>query len=273
MHTHWLSLPLTALWLAACGGTLTREEAKESLEEAQVASQSQALTSSGIEVGTNFTIGDAFDAAADELRTFIESQLPCADVTVEAGAKMATLTIEYGAKSGNCTYRGNTFQGTHQILIAKNEKQQVLVDHTWTGFSNGKVTVDGSATVEWDFEQKFRHATYDTRWTRERDGRTGEGTGDVTQEPLAGGLGEGFSVAGSRDWEGNKGAWALSIDDVEMRWVDPVPQAGRYQLDTPFDKRVTLSFDRVSSKSIQVTIAGPRKSFQFDVATPPANDG
>jgi hypothetical protein len=56
-----------------------------------------------------------------------------------------------------------------------------------------------------------------------------------------------------------------------MRWVDAVPQAGRYQLDTPFDKRVTLSFERAGATTINVTVAGPRKSFDFDVKTLPAD--
>lgn len=272
MRTLPLAVPLASLSLAACGGALTREEAKESLQEIELASQSQALTSSSIELTTHFTIGDAFEAAADELRAFVESQLPCAQVTVESAAGMASLTVEYGALPGNCSYRGQRFEGTHEVTIAKNDRQQVLVDHSWTGFRNGKVTLDGSATVEWDFEQQFRHVTYQAEWRRLSDGRTGEGTGDVTQRPLPGGLAEGFATEGARSWEGQRGAWLLDIEDVQMRWVDPVPEAGRYELDTPFDKRVTVSFERKSGTAIEVTVAGPKRSFDFEVRTPAAAD-
>ena len=53
-----------------------------------------------------------------------------------------------------------------------------------------------------------------------------------------------------------------------MRWDDPVPQAGRYTLATPFDKMLALDFARVDSDTIQVTVSGPRRSFSFDVSKP-----
>ena len=37
----------------------------------------------------------------------------------------------------------------------------------------------------------------------------------------------------------------VSNSDVEMRWVDPVPESGTYTLDTPSDKRITLDFERL----------------------------
>lgn len=46
------------------------------------------------------------DAAA-ELRTFIETQMPCAEIVL-ADAKV---TITYGAKPGDCRYKGHTFSG------------------------------------------------------------------------------------------------------------------------------------------------------------------
>src|SRR5690606_29930088 len=51
-----LSLGLLGAFLftSACGG-LTREEAQESLEEVKLSSQSQALTTESVELGTHFT--------------------------------------------------------------------------------------------------------------------------------------------------------------------------------------------------------------------------
>lgn len=269
-----LALPLKGALLAtltlstACGA-MTREEAQEALEEVKVASQAQALTSESVELSTHFKIGDAVSAAAEELRDFIQSQLPCAEVTLEADSGRATLTVEYGANGDDCVYRGNAFTGRHIISIAKNDEDLVQVDHVWQEFSNGKVSLDGTATVEWDFENKSRHVVHDASWTRLSDGRHGEGSGDRIQRPLEGGLLEGFSVDGSRHWKGKRGNWDLDIDNVEMRWVDPVPQAGKYTLDTPFDKRVSLSFDRVNATTIEVTVAGPKRSFDFKVVTLP----
>ncbi len=261
---------LTALLLitSACGA-LTKEEAKEALEEVKVASQAQALTSESVELSTNFTIGDAAEAAAEELRSFVESQLPCAEVTLEAGGGQATLTIDYGKNSGDCTYRGNTFSGRHIVNVARNDEELVQVDHVWEDFTNGQINLDGSATVEWDLNNKTRHVEHNAEWTRLSDGRSGVGSGDRMQRVLAGGIFEGFSVDGKRRWEGKSGDWDLDIDNVEMRWVDPVPQAGKYTLDTPFGKEVSLSFERVNATTIEVTVSGPRRSFDFRVLTLP----
>ncbi len=269
IHTLGISVLIST---TACGA-LTREEAAEALEEIKVSSQAQALTSESVEISTNFTIGDAVEHAAEELRSFIQTQLPCADVSLELNPmaeRGAILTIEYGAKDGDCSYRGKEFTGRHIVSLARNDKDLVEVDHVWESLSNGEVMVDGSATVEWDFENETRHVVHNAEWTRLSDGRMGEGSGDRLQHALAGGLlAEGFGVDGSRRWKGESGTWDLDIDGVEMRWVDPVPQAGKYTLDTPFDKQLSVSFDRISATSIKVTLAGPRRSFDFKVLTLP----
>ena len=87
----------------------------------------------------------------------------------------------------------------------------------------------------------------------------GVGEGDRVQKPLAGGIAEGFMVDGSRSWTGHMGrTWDLAIDSVEMRWADPVPQAGSYTLESPEGKTLSLSFSRIDSDSIEVTVTGPR---------------
>ena len=69
---------------------------------------------------------------------------------------------------------------------------------------------------------------------------------------------------GSRTWEGKSGRWDTAINNVEMRWVDPVPQTGSYVLSTPFDKSLSMSFERVDEDSIKVTIASGDRSFSFN---------
>lgn len=272
----WLlgGLALTQLTQLACGA-LTREEAATALEEIKISSQAQALTSNSIEIGTKFTIGDAAENAAAELRTFVQSQLPCAEVTLQrndATQKETTLTIEYGKNPGNCQYRGHKFSGRHTISVARTDRDLVEVDHIWEELSNGEVLVNGTASVDWDFSEKTRHVVHNSEWTRLKDGRSGEGSGDRTQQALAGGIATGFSVDGTRNWKGEKGSWDLDIDQVEMRWIDPVPQAGTYTLDTPFDKQLSVAFERVNATKINVTVAGPKRSFDFDVLTLPASD-
>jgi len=240
---------------------MTGSEASEALTESNTASQAAALQSSSIEISTNFTIGKAVKDAAGEIKAFVAAELPCAEVTLAD----STLTVKYGAKPGNCTFHGHTFSGSHSIHVSKNEENEVLVDHTWTDLSNGIVKVNGTAHVTWDFSEKFRHVVYDTTWSRIADGRTGRGTGDVTQKPLEGGLAEGIQIDGSRTWEGASGKWDLSIQGVQVRWEDAVPQAGQYVLATPKNRSITLAFKRIDGNTIEVDLSSGDKSFKFDV--------
>src|SRR5262245_5443658 len=155
---------------------MTQGEAREALEESTVESQASALTTSSVEISTNFTIGKAVREAAGEVKSFIESQLPCAEITLVD----ATLTVTYGAKPGSCVYRGHTFTGQHIVKVAKND-EVIEVDHEWKDLSNGRVKVSGTAHVEWDFDAKERRVKHDLTWTRIADGRTGRGQGDRVQ--------------------------------------------------------------------------------------------
>ncbi|MCA9647145.1 MAG: hypothetical protein KC492_40935 [Myxococcales bacterium] len=245
--------------------SMTLAEAKQALDESQLSSQAMNLTSSSVDISTHFTIGDAVEAAADELRTFIQSQLPCADIQVAKGE----LDVTYGAKEGNCTYRGHTYSGNHHMTVVRNDEGDVQVDHAWTALSNGTVEVSGSATVTWNFAEGERQVKHELTWTRLSDGKQGVGSGDRTQSVLEGGLFEGIQVDGSREWKSDGGQWDLAIDGVQMRWVDAVPQAGAYVLRTPKGKTATLSFERVDTTKIQVTVKSGDKSFDFNVITLP----
>ena len=96
------------------------------MEQASDAGQAEGLTSASVDISTNFTIGQAVKDGAAELKTFIGTQLPCADVTLED----ATLTVVYGAKAGNCAYRVHTFSGTHTISLERNDDAtNLLAEH------------------------------------------------------------------------------------------------------------------------------------------------
>jgi hypothetical protein len=97
------------------------------------------------------------------------------------------------------------------------------------------------------------------------DGRTGHGTGDVRQTPLSGGLAEGIQIDGNRTWQGPAGRWDLSIQSVQARWEDPVPQAGKYVFATPKNRTIELSFTRIDANTIECTLSSGGKSFSFDV--------
>jgi hypothetical protein len=258
-----------SLMLAGCpkdqaktDDSLTVAEASEALNESSASTQASELASTPIEISTNFTIGSAVEAAAQSIQAFYQSQLPCAQVTLQN----ATLTVTYGAKPGNCTYNGHTFSGQSTVTVKRNDNSQVEVDHTWTNLSNGLVTVSGNAQVTWNFSDKTRHVVHELNWTRLSDKRSGKGTGDRLQSVLSGGLVEGIRVDGTRTWDGAKGHWELSIQGVEMRWADPVPQAGKYVLMTPASKSLSMSFSRVDEDTIQVTVTNGSKSLRFNVS-------
>ena len=261
-----LALPVV---LSACPkkDELTFAQAQESLEQASDSSQAENLAAASVDISTNFTIGGAVQNAAAELKTFVSTQLPCADVTLEPNA--STLTIEYGVNPGNCVYRGHKLTGSSSITITRNDMNEVIVEHVWSDLSNGVVQLDGTAHVTWSFDDKTRHVVHDLKWTHLATGRTGEGSGDRTQTPLAGGISEGIQIDGSRSWTGQRGTWDLGIDGVQVRWSDPVPQAGTYSLSTPYDKTVSMSFARVDNDTIKVTVAGPSHrgaDFSFTVS-------
>jgi hypothetical protein len=241
---------------------LTTAEAREALEESANADQAMRVTGGTIEITTSFTIGGAVEAAAQELADFYASQLACAEVTVSG----ATLTVEYGA-NGTCTHRGQSYTGTHSVTVSRNDDSDVVVSHTWDRLSNGVVEVSGDAEVTWSLDDPSRHVVHELRWTSLRDGREGTGTGDRVQRPLAGGIEEGFSVDGGRTWRGAAGTWQLDIEAVEMRWVDPIPQSGRYVLETPKGRSIELSFTRLDDDTIRATLASGDRSFSYEVTS------
>lgn len=240
---------------------LSSAQAREALEEAALASKAEALTSGAVEISTHFTIGQGVEAAAEELSAFFEAQLPCAEVVVE----QARLEITYGARPGSCTYRGQTFSGQSAVTIDRNDAGEVVVEHEWLALSNGAVTLDGDATVTWNLDQGTRRVVHDALWTDVATGKTVQGSGDRTQSLLDGGLAEGIRVDGVRSWTTPRGEWDLGIDGVELRWVDPVPQAGSYTLATPDGKSLSLSFARKDADTISVEVASGKHQFRFDV--------
>lgn len=255
--------------LAGCEERVTAEEARLAATEAALSSQAEALTAGSVEIATDFTIGEGVASAVEQIRAFVAAELPCAELTVSADR----IEVEYGALPGNCSFRGHTYQGHHSITVSRNDEDDVVVDHAWTDFTNGEVTVSGQATVTWSLDAQSRRVVHELEWTRLADGRSGVGSGDRVQRPLDGDLATGIVVDGTRTWEGERGTWELSINTVELRWEDPVPQAGSYSLATPFDKNVTVAFDRVDEDTIEVTVAGSGgREFHFDVSRAGAVD-
>jgi len=244
---------------------LSAGEAQQALEESSLAAQAETLLAAGVDVTTQFTIGNAIEQAASEAQAFVVSQLPCALITRRA----STLTIEYGAAPGACIYRGHSFAGEHSISILRNAANEVAVHQEWNGFNDGHVSISGSADVTWSRTTASRHVLHEITWTvltGSSSGMSGTGRGDRTQTPLAeGGLATGMRIDGTRSWDDPAGHFDLDIDSVEVRWSDPVPQAGAYVLTTPTGMSLTLAFDRIDSSRIRVSARSGTRAFSFSI--------
>ncbi|MFO0551155.1 MAG: hypothetical protein U0271_22380 [Polyangiaceae bacterium] len=255
--------PSMALALGGCPADdeLTAEEAAEATQEISDASQASSIAEGTVELTTSFTLGGAAADAAEEIRAFVVSQLPCAMVERQDN----TVTITYGANPGNCTFHGQTFSGSHTVTVERTDENDVLVHHTWDQLSNGRVEVSGTADVTWDLDAKSRHVVHELEWTHLESGRMGVGSGDRVQTAIDGAWVNGININGERDWTGQRGTWHLDIDDVDWRWQDPVPEDGTYSLDTPASKHVTMTFERVDESTILVLVSGPRRDYRFRV--------
>ncbi len=246
--------------LSACGDTLTTAEAKEAVDQAVSSAKAEGLTTEIVEITTDFTLGDAVEEAAENLRGFVESQIPCSTVSRTG----ATVSIDFGTLEDACTWNGETYAGVASVTVERVEGT-VEVTHVWDGITNGEVTVDGDATVTWDLEGATRNVVHNLSWTE--GSTTVEATGDRTQyllDPDAG-ISGGIGVDGTRTWVTAGDQWELAIDGVEMRAQDPCPQAGTYTLVTPGDKTATLTFTRIDDDTIEVTLEGTRRPYTAQV--------
>lgn len=254
------ALTLALVAPAGCFETVSNVEMREALDEVVLEGQGQAVENEIIEITTDFTLGDAAKSVAAKLRDAIASQIPCSTITVVD----ETLTLDFGGLDDSCVYNGHTFAGVITVTIALDaDGKRAVVDHTYEDLTNGVVTLNGTKTVTWD--EKSRHVVTDL--DVDRDDRSVHSTSDRVQTLLdpAAGLAGGIEINGTRHWDDARGAWELAIDGVELRWIDPVPQAGSYTLDTPKGKTIGLGFARVDEDTIAVTLSGGGRERVFHV--------
>ncbi|MBV1861438.1 MAG: hypothetical protein KUG77_23665 [Nannocystaceae bacterium] len=236
----------------------TGAEIREAMDEIVLTGQAGALENGVVEITTSFTLGEGVETILEEVRSFAQSQVACS--TIES-PKPGTLVIDFGELGDLCQYRGKTYAGVVTVSWELGD-DAVIVRHDYDGLTDGFVTLDGPSTVTWaDASRRVQ-----TDFTFENDRTSIEIASDRTQT-LLGGLGDGINVVGTRDWTSPRGAWALDIDDVEMRAIDPVPQAGSYTLTTPQEHELTLSFERVDDNTIEVSITGGRRDRLFHVTS------
>ncbi|MCA9562878.1 MAG: hypothetical protein KC561_05275 [Myxococcales bacterium] len=244
------------------GGGLTSSEALEAINQALISTEGESFTNGIIEISTNFTIGDAVQAAAQELRAWFESQIDCSTVTIDD----ASVTIDFGELNDACVYNGMTYAGVTVISIESIQDGQVTVGHQWTDMTNGIVTVNGSAQVTWSASDVSRRVQHQITSTSLRGSVTA--TGDRTMQlinPTRTWWENGILINGSRNWTSENTEWSMAIQGVEVRAQDPVPQAGTYTLTIPDGRTLSLIFERQTDDIIRVTLTGTRQDWVFDV--------
>jgi hypothetical protein len=249
-------------WVALCCGgclPLTEGEARVAVEEVKLATVAGELVSATVELSTDFTIGEGVQRAAETLAEFAQSQAPCAAIAVAPGR----VTVDFGALADSCLFRGRAYAGRVEWAVESATPGLIVVKHTWTGFRNERAQVDGTATVTWDLGASTRDVVYDAAWVV--DERSFTGDGHVTQSLLdsSEGIAAGIVIDGARGWTSETGRWDLAIEEVGVRWQDPVPERGRYVLTTPQDKTLTLTFRRIDEDSIEATAKNAGRTFTF----------
>jgi len=242
-----------ALCAACLEPAVSKQEAQEAFDSARVEAKAHLLTLDVIELSTSFTVGQAVEAAAEELRAFVASQVACAAVSLEG----TELSIDFGDLGDACAYRGKTYAGLVKVRVDAAAAGELKVFHEWLELTDGVVELSGTAEVTWSQSQGTRHVVHDITWT---DADEGEGLwwsgGDRTQrflDPEAG-LAGGIRIDGERIWTVGEQTWQLDIDAVGVRLDDPVPQEGRYTLTTPEEKQMTLTFERQDESTIAVHV-------------------
>ncbi len=251
--------PLLGLVLVGCEDEeMGVVEALEALAQVNESGRGVQATSEVVEVSTDFTIGAALLDAAETIGDFWDSQAPCTEVTY----RDAVVTVDYGTLEDDCVYNGHTYAGVNTNEVVSTTLGSLEVEHTWDGFTNGEVRVDGVADVTWTGTERTWHVVTDHTWTDVTDPAV---VVDVHGEHETGPLEDdapvwstGFTLEGTRDWTTEGDTWSLVMTGLELRMFDPAPQAGTIDLVSPADKTLTIAYDRVDEDTISATLIGVR---------------
>lgn len=240
-------------------------EAREAVYEANVSASADRATADGIEVSTEFAPGDE-PGALGTIADFWESQEACTTVSVDGNV----ITVDFGTLDDNCEFDGRTYAGLDTISVMSVDPLGLAVQHDWNQFTNGNVTLDGSAAVTWIGDEQTRHVVTDFVFANFVDAsivevRGNHVTGRIDPDvPVRIG---GFTLDGVREWTSASGDWTLDMTALELRPQDPAPQAGTVELTNPAGNTLTIAYERIDDHTIAATVVGPsglRHVFHID---------
>lgn len=268
MNRVCLALSFTAL--TACvpvdQHTLTFAEEAEVFSAIRETHAADAYLGELVELSTTFTLAQGAEAAATAFQDWAESQLPCSQVT----RVDSRVVLDLGGLDDACTWRGRTFAGVLSVEVVSASPEGAVLEHTWEEVTDGVTRLDGGATVTWDAAARTRRVEHDAVWSS-ADGLIQVG-GDRVQALLdeEQGAGSGIRTDGQRWWtDSSDRSWHLDVQGVEMRGQDPVPQSGAYVVTHPTGKTGTLTFERLDSDTIAMTLAGGRAPRTIEVTAAP----
>lgn len=255
-----LATATATLGLAACepADTASRAEMREAVVEVAELGDGLGAQEEIIELTTSFTLGQGVQAAAEEIRAFVTSQVPCSTVTLEPGL----VSIDFGELGDACVYRGRTYAGVVTVELDPSA-EGAHVTHTYEGFTGGRVTMDGTSDVHWSGGE--RHIVTNLDFTSDERNIHVESDRTQTFRACEGVQAVCVSIEGSRQWTSSRGDWDMLIEGVEARSIDPVPEQGSYTVLNPEGREIGLSFSRVDEDTIEVTVTGGRRDIVFRV--------
>ncbi|MEZ4267247.1 MAG: hypothetical protein R3F39_12785 [Myxococcota bacterium] len=261
------------LSLAAACGQVSREDAEDALDQAALAVQAHALMATVVELGKATEAGVPVESAATNLGAAIGRRVTCATTTVTGD----TVLVDFGTAARPCTYSGHTLSGCAQLRVLESTADTVVIDHYWlTGsrtdcheddFSDGAMTVDGTATVTWVVATKRREIVqHDIVWRENTSSRTSSATGALAETDLA--PPTGVRVDGTQTWMTEGASWQLDSSDVALAFDDYLPSAGTHVVTNPSGARITIRYTRSDPALTRVDVSGGGSDFSFDVYEP-----
>ncbi len=242
---------------------MTALEMRAAVQEVVENGQVQQLENGVVEITTDFTIGDGVQQIRDHIAQVLAA---CAQTTVTAMDDVS-IHIDFGPASDPCEFDGKRYSGVVDLVITR-DGEDVTVAHTYQGLSNGTYTLDGDKTVTWTSgggTKVLRTIDSNVGWTGPNGPVDHTSQRTMIFSDFLGGPEAPITIDGNHHWTRDGDAWALDMNEVEFRLVDPVPQDGSFVLTIPNGKEGTLSFERVDEDTIAVQFSTGLRSRTFHV--------
>ncbi len=216
--------------------TVTDDEARETLDATLVAAKTMSLESALVELALPTEAG-APNQVATEVQTLIAERAPCVTVT----GSDARRVVDFGA--AGCAFLGRTVKGKMELSFRRAGSGELVISEEWTEVTDGEATLDGVADIAWASNDSPMHVKHDAFWTS-KDGVRLEGQGDRTMVRRR--SGKVIRTSGVRSWTGDEGLWVLTMHEADVNGLEPMPEAGVFQIDPPSKNTMSMAFSRLA---------------------------